>query len=224
MPSKTGIINEGFILFVGWITAVLAVLICLFAIEYPVFGSFSWNYEPEFDPLLSQNSTVQEKEQARIHARDTAHMRIISYVVISIVAASFFMALFIWREKVKEMAAKELLEAKWESARNEIRTISQNFALVTELLVYGLAQLTPMESNKTSEFLQKFRSKDPQCSIILHQLLSSKGQSALSEMDLENRSKFAVQKIREILAEYDSVLEGSSLDSEAYYSTCEEIL
>ena len=49
-------LSNGFVLFIGWIVAVLAVLICLVTLEYVIFGSFSWNYDPEIDPILAKNS------------------------------------------------------------------------------------------------------------------------------------------------------------------------
>ena len=224
MPSKTAIISNGFFLFLGWITAILAVFICLVTAEYQVYGTFSWNYQPEVDLLLSQNATETEIVQAQIRARDVADMRIFSRVILAIVAASFFMALFIWRFNVKDMAAKEKIEIEWKDTRKEIKTITETFGMITELFVFGLVQLTPLESRKAREFVQKFRSNDPQCTSILHQFLSNKDDPDLSGMSLETRSVYAGQQIREILSDYDEVLEGSSLDSETYYSICESSL
>ena len=221
MPSKTEILNAGFLLLIGWLTAALAVLICLVTVEYTVLGSFSWNYSPEVDLLLTQNATENEIQSARIRAQDVADMRIFSEVVVSLLAASFFMAIFVWRCNVKDLASKEKIESEWRDSRKEIKTISDNFSLVTELLVYGLVHLTPLESKKTTEFLQKFRSNDPHCSFILHRLLWNKNQPDFSKMSPTTRSLFASQLIRGILSDFEDVLDGSSLYSEAYYSVCE---
>ena len=221
MLCKARTLSSGFPLFIGWATAVLGVFLCLIAAEFAVLGSFSWNYEPEIDLLLKQNATDIEVQKAQIRAKDVAHMRIISEVVLAIVLATFFMALVVWRLNVKDMLEKEKIEAEWASSRTEIKTISQNFGFITELLVYGLVHLTPLESKKASEFLQKFRMNDPQCGIILHQILANKDQPKFSQMSPEDRATVACQHIRGILNEYDNVSEGSSLYSEAYYSVAE---
>ena len=221
MPSKADILGSGLPYFIGWVTSVLGVLICLIAAEYTVLGSFSWNYEPEVDLLISQNATTKDIEMAKIRARDVADMRIISLVVISIVAATFFMALLVWRLNAKDLAAKEKIEIEWRNSRNEIKSISQSFGMILELLVYGSAHLTPLESKKASEFLQKFRLGDPQCSLIFRQMLTLDGTSDFSQMDPEAKTSYAIQKIRGILSDFENDQDGSSLYSETYYSICE---
>ena len=112
--------DAGFTLLIGWLTAALAVLICLVTVEYTVLGSFSWNYMPEVDLLLAQNSTENEIESAKIRARDVADMRILSRVVVSLLAASFFMVLFVWRSNAKDLASKEKIETEWKTSPNRL--------------------------------------------------------------------------------------------------------
>ena len=119
-------IKIAFVLFGGWITAVLAVLIALVTLEYTILGSFSWNFRPEIESLIAQNATPIEIATAEIHAKDVADMQLLSRVVISLVAASFFMLVFLWHANCKDMAAKGKIETDWANTRSEISVISDN--------------------------------------------------------------------------------------------------
>ena len=110
MVSSEAVLSSGFVLFSAWLVAALSCLICLITLEHSVLGSFTWNYQPEVDLLLAQNSSELDIYRAEIHAKDVASMKIISYLVISLVIASLFMVLFIWRSNVKDLLEKAQIE------------------------------------------------------------------------------------------------------------------
>ena len=146
------VIKYAFVLFGGWITAALAVLIALVTLEYTILGSFSWNFRPEIESLIAQNATPIEIATAEIHAKDVADMQILSRVVISLITASFFMLVFLWHANCKDMAAKGKIETDWANTRSEISVISDNIRTLTKLI---------------NSFLKKNRSGDPFCNEIV---------------------------------------------------------
>lgn len=183
----------------------LGVLICLVTIEYAVLGHFSWNYEQEFELIATQNATAAEIHAAKLHAKDVADMQLFSRVVVSFVAATFFMLIFVWRTNVKDLANKEKIELEWAKSRKEMTSVNRNISLITDILVYGQSQLSADERENTLQFFREFWAGNNRCGQIVNRHLTSNNRYGYAQMEPNARSVLASQDLRQIISEFQTV-------------------